>query len=97
MNMGTLIDLTGQRFGLLTVVGKAETTYDECGTSRVNWMVKCDCGDMDVTKARYLSRGTKTNCGKKLCKEKEFRYKNPRWETDYNANGFKIRRINSSR
>lgn len=55
--MGKLIDLTGQRFGRLTVIGRAarkgKNTY---------WLCRCDCGaEKEISRCNLLS-GTQS-CG----------------------------------
>ena len=57
-------DLTGQRFGSLTVL----YMNDEYVSNRVSWHCICDCGnECDVT-ANNLTSGHTTSCG---CKRKE--------------------------
>lgn len=52
------IDLTGQTFGHLTVLGPAE------GTSRyLTWRCRCDCGRTIDVDSRQLRRGTILSCG----------------------------------
>lgn len=58
-----LKDLTGQRFGLLVVVRRAENIDQESGF-RVAWLTRCDCGKEEVVIARYLTRGDKKACVK---------------------------------
>ena len=56
--MSRLIDLTGQRFGMLTVLGRSEKTG-----SHVCWHCRCDCGkEVDVF-AENLRRGHTVSCG----------------------------------
>lgn len=66
-----LIDLTGQRFGRLTVLGRAPShvTYTlqpyggatyECKTM---WHVRCDCGTEKDVEAQSLRRGYSRSCG----------------------------------
>ncbi|MDR0475049.1 MAG: hypothetical protein LBH43_15420 [Treponema sp.] len=58
--MGQFIDLTGKRFGRLTVIERAEN--GSRGNSR--WACKCDCGKMIVIRADHLrSRQHKISCG----------------------------------
>lgn len=57
--MPKLIDLTGQRFGRLTVVDRCGCTSD--GHSA--WLCKCDCGKTSVVNGRYLTHGNTTSCG----------------------------------
>lgn len=61
--MGKLIDLTGQRFGRLTVLSRAENR----GKS-VYWNCVCDCGSSVTVRASGLRRGTCQSCG---CLHKE--------------------------
>lgn len=56
--MGRLINLTGRKFGRLTVVEK-------CGISpsgHALWRCKCDCGNYHITTSNQLQCGTKS-CG----------------------------------
>ena len=52
-------DLTGQRFGHLTVLGKTKERF--CGY--VVWRCRCDCGRETLANTKYLQRGTTTDCG----------------------------------
>jgi hypothetical protein len=60
-------DLTGQRFGLLTVIGQAPKVELECEI-RTAWQVQCNCGIKEIVIARYLKRGSKETCGARACK-----------------------------
>ena len=69
--MGALVDITGQKFGKLTVVGrdyskKGNTTY---------WFCECDCGsDKIISVAKgSLTQGLTTSCG---CNKKKSKKKN---------------------
>lgn len=56
--MGKLIDLTGQRFGRLTVI-------ERCGVATSGhalWECVCDCGNHHTTTSNQLHSGTKS-CG----------------------------------
>lgn len=53
-----LQDITGQKFGSLTVLGRA----DNQGT-RTMWNVRCDCGNELVVLGANLKRGNTTSCG----------------------------------
>lgn len=57
--MGRLIDLTGQRFGRLTVVSRAEN--DKNKTPR--WRCLCDCGKETVVLGHLLRNGNTRSCG----------------------------------
>lgn len=53
-----LIDLTGQRFGRLTVVKKVPSK-----TSNARWLCKCDCGNYTEVLGTTLRRGESKSCG----------------------------------
>lgn len=52
-------DLTGKRFGRLTVIERAEN-YKGCQTQ---WRCKCDCGNEAVVRGAYLNSGVTKSCG----------------------------------
>lgn len=52
-------NLTGQKFGSLTVI-KPTTVKD--GT-HMYWLCKCDCGNMHEVASNHLKRGGVTSCG----------------------------------
>lgn len=56
--MPKLIDLTGQRFGRLTVVERVKT-----GDRHTTWLCKCDCGTEKVVYATLLRSGETRSCG----------------------------------
>lgn len=58
--MGKRIDLTGQRFGRLTVT---EERPERSREGQVQWLAKCDCGKTLVTKGGPLRDGRTTSCG----------------------------------
>ncbi len=60
--MGKIIDLTGQRFGRLVVVGVAERIQHKWKL-RFAWKCICDCGNTKVTLSHSLTRGLCTSCG----------------------------------
>lgn len=55
---GRFTDLTGQRFGKLTVIGLAGRE-----NKRLIWRCKCDCGNEKNIAARYLQEGKSHSCG----------------------------------
>lgn len=61
--MNTLIDLTGQRFGKLLVVEKAEPHKTKGGKYVTMWKCKCDCGNETVVATQKLRKGHTTSCG----------------------------------
>ena len=62
-NWGNRLDLTGQRYGQLTVLRPAESIGD-----KTTWLCRCDCGNEVVVKTRYLRSGHVKSCG---CKRAE--------------------------
>ena len=58
--MGKSIDLTGKRYGKLTVLHKnPERNAAGC----VMWECKCDCGNVKTYSTNSLNRGAVTSCG----------------------------------
>lgn len=58
-----LIDLTGQRFGHLVVLGMGGRYIAPCGTRDVYWLCRCDCGNVLSVLGKNLRTGKSTNCG----------------------------------
>lgn len=56
--MGKIIDLTGQRFGLLTVIKKSEI-YN----NNTLWLCQCDCGNLIKKTKHQLERVKIASCG----------------------------------
>ncbi len=61
--MSKLIDLSGQRFGRLTVIERAESPG-----KRVSWLCKCECGKEIIVTADKLRSAHTRSCG---CLSKE--------------------------
>lgn len=57
------IDLTGQRFGRLTVMYEAEPKYTSGGNRKVVWHCKCDCGNEKDISSSELRKGYTKSCG----------------------------------
>lgn len=71
--MGKFIDLTGMRFGRLTVIEK----YEYSGKSGSRWYCKCDCGKLIIVAACNLKSGNTKSCGcEKVFMMRETRNKN---------------------
>ena len=64
--MSRLIDLTGQRFGRLTVVEKIQA---RAGSTNARWLCRCDCGNTTAVNGTTLRRGESQSCG---CKRSEY-------------------------
>lgn len=60
--MSKLIDLTGQKFGLLTVIDKAGSS-----SNATYWRCLCECGNTVKVSGGNLKTGHTTSCG---CKRK---------------------------
>lgn len=58
--MTTRQDLTGQRFGRLTVIS-LDPIRSKSGRAR--WFCKCDCGGQCVSEALNLRQGSTNSCG----------------------------------
>jgi len=63
-------DLTGQRFGRLTVVSRAESLKRFAA-----WNCKCDCGTSKIVRGTALRSGSIVSCG---CYQRETRIKHGR-------------------
>lgn len=59
-----LINLTGQRFGYLTVTKQVANHVSSGGNSFVAWECVCDCGNTKVVTAGHLRTGHTKSCGK---------------------------------
>lgn len=58
--MGKLIDLTGQKFGRLTVIKRT----DEIATNKsAKWHCVCDCGNECIKSSTSLRKFPKSSCG----------------------------------
>lgn len=62
--MSKLIDLSGQRFGRLTVIERTEK--ESKGQAR--WLCRCDCGNTAIVQSYDLRSGNTQSCG---CQRKE--------------------------
>ena len=62
--MSALKDLTGQRFGKLVVLRRADSNH-----KRVSWECVCDCGNHVVIIGRDLKNGHTKSCGKHRYKD----------------------------
>lgn len=58
INIGKFQDLTGQRFGKLEVIERAENK-----NGKVMWLCKCDCGNYHTTITNRLKAGLCISCG----------------------------------
>lgn len=68
-----LKNLTGERFGKLTVIERAENKITLKGQSKTVWKCHCDCGNEVNVLASSLGRGNTKSCG---CYSVEYANKN---------------------
>ena len=66
--MSKLIDLTGMKFGRLTVIDRAKDGTRANGSTYVRWICRCDCGKELIVCGGNLRRGYSKSCG---CYQKE--------------------------
>ena len=57
---GVLIEMTGQRFGRLTIIGRAPNNGK---SGNAFWHCRCDCGGENVVWAPSLRQGKSRSCG----------------------------------
>lgn len=70
--IGRVIDLTGQKFGRLTVVERAENYISPKGQPQTQWRCRCDCGNETIVLGCNLKKKSVMSCGC-LSKEKSSR------------------------
>ena len=61
--MGKFQDLTGMKFGKLTVVGRDKPFILKSGRTAVMWKCKCECGNECSVSTSSLKSGNKKSCG----------------------------------
>lgn len=68
--MGKFNDLTGQKFGRLTVIKRTENYKTPSGKTKAQWLCMCDCGNPSpvIVTTSNLKRNNTTSCG---CHQKE--------------------------
>lgn len=66
--MSALKDLTGQKFGRLTVVHRGNSHRLPCGQVQTMWICMCDCGNLTTVNTGNLRTGKVVSCG---CYNKE--------------------------
>lgn len=62
-NTGRIVDLTGKKFGRLTVIG-----LDDKPGHKTYWICQCECGNMKSVRSDSLKQGAIKSCG---CLKKE--------------------------
>lgn len=66
--MSAFIDLTGQKFGRLTVIERVQNYISPQNRQEARWLCKCDCGNTDIVRSSSLRSGHIQSCG---CLQKE--------------------------
>lgn len=61
--IGKFVDLTGERFGRLTVIRRGENYVSPKGYVGVNWICECDCGRTTLVRGCNLKSGASISCG----------------------------------
>ena len=77
------VDLTGQRFGRLTVVKYAGVN----SSSRAMWECVCDCGGKKITSGKNLKSGWALSCG---CLQRETRANNGKKNKTHGQRGRRL-------
>ena len=57
--MSNFIDLTGQKFGRLTVIKRVENTKE----GKAKWLCQCECGHIIKVNGKVLRNGHTQSCG----------------------------------
>ena len=73
--MSKLIDLTGQKFGRLTVIEFGFKKKRKTHSYRYYWKCKCECGNIVMVEASHLKGKHTKSCGclaKKTSPQKSF-------------------------
>ena len=60
--MAKFLDLTGQRFGKLTVI-KFSKDVQSGNRKRKYWLCQCDCGNTKEVRTDCLTSGNVKSCG----------------------------------
>ena len=82
--MSKLKDLTGQRFGRLVVIERAENFILPSGQPQTAWLCQCDCGNILKTRSFSLTNGITKSCG---CLAKELRVARMKKYNTYDLTG----------
>lgn len=61
--MGKFIDLTGKKFGRLTVIKRDEDYVSPKGVHSIQWLCKCDCGKEKIVDGSSLRSQYTKSCG----------------------------------
>lgn len=59
----SLIDHTGDQFGMLTVISRSDDYVSPNGKHHVRWLCRCDCGNEAIVDTCQLTQGKTKSCG----------------------------------
>jgi hypothetical protein len=62
-NCSNIVDLTGKRFGYLTVLEPGKKKRQTSGKHRIFWTCRCDCGNIVQIEGGCLRSGNTKSCG----------------------------------
>jgi len=85
--VGKFIDLTGQRFGRLTVIRRTNDYVAPGGATEPMWLCICDCGNETTVKRSALKGGHTKSCG---CFHSERISKLMKKQNPFTINGEKV-------
>lgn len=57
------IDMAGQKHNRLTIIGRAEDYVSPKGKREIQWLCKCDCGNLCIARRTNIVYGHTTSCG----------------------------------
>lgn len=63
VGIGRFNDLSGVRFGRLTVLHRGDGYEDSQGKTRFKWVCRCDCGAITEVRPDKLTSGATQSCG----------------------------------
>ena len=81
--MGKTNDITGKRYGRLTVVRR----WEKLPTGHSKWLCVCDCGNTKIVEDSNLKHSDKISCG---CWRKELYIENAKWRGESHTPLFQI-------
>lgn len=61
--MGKFKDLTGKKFGKLTIIKRAEDRFTTGGKRKTMWLCRCDCGNIITVTTNRLTTNHTRSCG----------------------------------
>lgn len=61
--MGKIIDLTGKKFGRLTILELVPKKIKHDATRQAFWLCQCDCGNTHIAGSKSLRNGDTPSCG----------------------------------